>query len=255
MALSRTMSPVVGLLTFIGEVTILIGNYVSRLIRGPYEFAEWINQMAFVGVASVPIVAVTAGFSGAVLSLYSALLLVKFNVGSLTGGAVGLAITRELAPVLAGIMVSARAGSAMAAQIGSMKVTEQVDALRALAVSPISYLVVPRVTACLFMLPILCLVGMYAGVLGGMVVAEAMGVPRDSFLRTMVQMVQPRDIMGGLLKSLVFGLLLSVVSCRQGLATEGGAEGVGRSTTNAVVYSMVLIYITNYFLARALFTQ
>lgn len=252
---SRGLAPVLGFLGFVGDLSLLFFSYVGRLFRGPHEVAELVNQMAFVGAASVPIVAVTAAFSGAVLSLYSALLLVKFNVGSLTGGAVGLAVTRELAPVLAGIMVAARAGSAMAAQIGSMKVTEQVDALRALAVSPVSYLVVPRVTACLFMLPVLCLVGMYAGILGGLVVGESLGVPRDAFMRTLTSMVEPSDIIGGLVKAVVFGLIVSLVGCRQGLATEGGAAGVGRATTNAVVYSMVLIYISNYFLARSLFTS
>ena len=153
---------VVAFLNFVGDVFLLTVSYVARVFTPPFELRELVMQMAFVGASSVPIVAVTAVFSGAVLSLYSALLLVKFGVGSLTGGAVGLACARELAPVLSGMMVAARCGSAMAAQIGSMKVTEQIDALRALAVSPISYLVVPRVTASLVMLPILCLLAMYS---------------------------------------------------------------------------------------------
>jgi phospholipid/cholesterol/gamma-HCH transport system permease protein len=250
----RGLAPVVGFLSFVGDSGLLVCRYAGRLIGGPYEVRELVQQMAFVGAASVPIVAVTSAFSGAVLSLYSSLLLVQFGVGSLTGGAVGLAMTRELAPVLAGIMVAARCGSAMAAQIGSMKVTEQIDALRALAVSPIGYLVVPRVTACLLMLPVLCLLGMYAGVIGGLVVGEAMGVPAASFMRTLTDFVEPSDITGGLIKSLAFGLIVSIVSCREGLATEGGAVGVGRATTSAVVTSMVLIYIINYFLAAWLFT-
>ncbi|GMV37205.1 MAG: hypothetical protein AMXMBFR61_17130 [Fimbriimonadales bacterium] len=251
---AKGASPIKGFLEFVGDLTLLTGRTVWWALRPPYEIGELMLQMAFVGVASVPIVVVTSAFSGAVLSLYSSLLLVKFNVGSLTGGAVGLAVTRELAPVLAGIMVAARCGSAMAAQIGSMKVTEQVDALRALSVSPIGYLVVPRVFASVLMLPVLCLLGMYGGVIGGLVVGQSLGVPAAAFMRTLTQFVEPWDIYGGLIKSVCFGLIVAIVSCRQGLVTEGGAVGVGRSTTNAVVYSMVLIYIVNYFLAAWLFT-
>ncbi len=252
---AKTLAPLLGFLEFVGDITLLTGQYFARLFAPPYEFRELVMQMAFIGVASVPIVAVTAGFTGAVLSLYTTQLLTTYGVGSLAGGAVGLAMTRELGPVLAGIMVAARCGSAMAAQIGSMKVTEQIDALRALAVSPINYLVVPRVSASLIMLPVLCLIGMYSGVIGGMWVSDSLGVPRAAFIRTLTTMVVPHDIYGGLIKSIVFGLILTIVSCRQGLATEGGAVGVGRSTTNAVVFSMVLIYITNYFLATWLFTN
>lgn len=209
--------------------------------------------MAFVGVNSIPIVALTTMFSGGVLALYSSDMLMRYGAGSLTGSLVGLAVTREVAPVLAGIMVAARCGSSMAAQIGQMAVTEQVDALRSLNVQPINYLVVPRLVACVLGLPILCLIGCYAGILGGLWVSQYAGVPQESFLNSLRQFVQPWDFLGGMIKSLVFGLIVSVVACQQGLRTKDGAVGVGRATTNTVVISMVLIYVANFILAAILF--
>ncbi len=219
----------------------------------PVESNEWVNQMAFVGVNSIPIVALTTMFSGGVLALYSSDMLMRYGAGSLTGSLVGLAVTREVAPVLAGIMVAARCGSSMAAQIGQMAVTEQVDALRSLNVQPINYLVVPRLVACVLGLPILCLIGCYAGILGGLWVSQYAGVPQESFLNSLRQFVQPWDFLGGMIKSLVFGLIVSVVACQQGLRTKDGAVGVGRATTNTVVISMVLIYVANFILAAILF--
>lgn len=219
----------------------------------PVETNEWVNQMAFVGVNSIPIVALTTMFSGAVLALYSSDMLMRYGAGSLTGSLVGLAVTREVAPVLAGIMVAARCGSSMAAQIGQMAVTEQVDALRSLNVQPINYLVVPRLVACVLGLPILCLIGCYAGILGGLWVSQYAGVPQESFLNSLRQFVQPWDFLGGMIKTLVFGLIVSVVACQQGLRTKDGAVGVGRATTNTVVISMVLIYVANFILAALLF--
>lgn len=240
-------------LTFIGECTIILFRAIGRLFVRPIEANEWVNQMAFVGVNSIPIVALTTMFSGGVLALYSSDMLMRYGAGSLTGSLVGLAVTREVAPVLAGIMVAARCGSSMAAQIGQMEVTEQVDALRSLNVQPINYLVVPRLVACVLGLPILCLIGCYAGILGGLWVSQYAGVPQESFLNSLRQFVQPWDFLGGMIKTLVFGLIVSVVACQQGLRTKDGAVGVGRATTNTVVISMVLIYVANFILAAILF--
>lgn len=250
----RASNPVTAALNFVAEITLLFLSSARTLLAGALELRETLHQMAFIGVASVPIVALTAVFSGAVLALYSASLLVRFGVGSLSGGAVGLAVTREIAPVLTAMMVAARCGSAIAAQIASMKVTEQIDALRALAVSPIAYLVVPRVVAALLMLPLLCTVANFAGVGGGALLAFWLGVPFYAYFRSLQMVVGPFDFTGGLIKVLAFALIIVLVSCQQGLAARGGAAGVGRATTNAVVISMVLIYIANYFLADALFS-
>jgi phospholipid/cholesterol/gamma-HCH transport system permease protein len=209
--------------------------------------------MSFVGVASVPIVVLTNFFSGAVLALYSSEFLIKYQATQFVGGTVGLAATRELAPVLAGIMVAARCGSAMAAQIGSMAVTEQVDALKMLSVPPTNYLVIPRVIACVAMLPILGLAGVYASITGGWLIAIANGVARDTFGQSVQQYVRPWDLVGGLWKTPFFGLIIALVACQQGLRTKEGAVGVGRATTNSVVIAMILIYVANYFLADVLF--
>lgn len=246
-------APIVNALTFVGEVTILLGQALRRLFRRPFEFGETVSQMAFIGVASIPIVALTNFFSGAVLALYSAEFLTRYGGTMFVGGTVGLAAAREIGPVLAGIMVAARCGSAMSAQLGSMAVTEQIDALKMLSVNPVSYLVVPRLVAAAVMLPILGLVGIYSAVFGGWLVAMANGVPSGTFVTSIQQYVKPWDFIGGMLKTPVFGLIIVLVACQQGLRTSGGAVGVGRSTTNTVVIAMVLVYIANYFLAAVLF--
>jgi phospholipid/cholesterol/gamma-HCH transport system permease protein len=234
---------------FVGEITILILGSLRRMVRRPFEGNETLTQMAFIGVSSVPIVALTTFASGAVLSLYLAPLLKQSGASELLGGVVGLTVGREIAPVIAGIMVAARCGSSMAAQIGSMAVTEQIDALRALAVNPYSYLVVPRLLAGILMLPILGLIGAYSALFGAMIIAVANGIPSAQFMRSLQVFTEPWDFTGGVLKTMFFGLIIAAVACQQGLRTTGGAVGVGRSTTNAVVISMVLIYVVNYFLA------
>lgn len=245
--------PVLAVLTFVGESSILLWDLLRRFFARPFEVKETIGQMAFVGVASVPIVALTSFFSGAVLALYSSEFLLRYNAGPFVGATIGLAVAREVGPVLAGIMVAARGGSAMAAQIGTMAVTEQVDALRMLSVHPTNYLVRPRVVAAVLMLPVLAMVGIYAGVAGGWLAAVAKGVPTGSFIASIQQYVEPRDFIGGILKTPVFGLIVAITACQQGLRTTNGAVGVGRATTNTVVISMVLIYVANYFLAELIF--
>ncbi len=242
-------------LTFIGEITILLWQALSRLFVRPIEWRETLNQMAFIGVASVPIVALTTFSSGAVIALYSAEILQQYGAGSLAGGAVALSISREIAPVLAGIMVAARCGSAMAAQIGTMAVTEQIDALRALRVSPINYLVIPRVVAAVCMLPILGMVGIYTGIFGGYSVAVwTTGIPHGAFAKSIEQFLTLRDINAAMIKTVVFALIVALVACQQGMRTSGGAVGVGHATTRTVVITMVLIYVANYFLTSVLFS-
>jgi len=246
-------NPVIDFLTFVGEITLLLVDVVKRVVRKPIEVNETFQQMAFVGVASVPIVALTNFFSGAVLALYTSQFLTKYGATGFVGATVALSICREIGPVLAGIMVAARCGSAMAAQIGSMAVTEQIDALRMLSVHPTNYLVIPRVMAAVFMLPVLGLIAIYSGVFGGWAVASMTGIPSGTFIQSVQQYAEPWDFIGGVLKTPVFGLIIAAVACQQGLRTKGGAVGVGKSTTNTVVTSMVLIYVANYFLASILF--
>lgn len=253
MTRNALLDPIDAVLTFVGECSMLLWDALRRMVGRPFEWGEMFQQMAFVGVASVPIVLLTNFFSGAVLSLYSSEFLIRYQASQFVGGTVGLAATRELAPVLAGIMVAARCGSSMAAQIGTMAVTEQIDALRMLSVSPTRYIVVPRVIACVLMLPILALCGAYSSVCGGYLVAVNAGVPSGTFEQSVQQYVGTWDLVGGLWKAPVFGLIIAIVACQQGLRTSGGAAGVGKATTQTVVIAMVLVYVANFFLADVLF--
>lgn len=245
--------PINAFFTFLGEIYLLTVQCLVRSLSGKPEIREIVNQMAFIGVSSVPIVALTGFFSGAVFALYLSNFLIRYGAAQFVGGTIGLAVLREVGPVLAGIMVAARCGSAMAAQIGTMKVTEQIDALKMLSVNPINYLVLPRVIAGITMLPVLGLVCMYSGIVGGWLVALTNHIDSATFLQSLRLYVQPSDIAKGLLKTPVFGFLIAVVACQQGLRTTEGAVGVGRSTTNTVVLAMILVYIANFFLAQFLF--
>lgn len=238
---------------FIGEFGILLGRSLRFIVRGAIDAKDTINQMATIGVESLPIVLITVTFSGAVLALYMSQIVVRWGIGSYTGGVVGISIVREIGPVLTAVVVAARSGSAIAAELGSMKVTEQIDALRALAVSPIRYLVVPRLLAGIVMLPALAILADLVGTSGGYLVAVVNGVAGGGFISTLKAQVLPYDVMMGLLKTVFFAIVIVIVGAQQGLQTKGGANGVGKSTTNAVVISIVIIYILNFLLAYVMF--
>jgi phospholipid/cholesterol/gamma-HCH transport system permease protein len=238
---------------YIGETTVLLLRTLRFIARGAIDVKDLTQQMAAIGYYTVPIAILTTFTSAGVIALYFADFLKTYGAESFTGAVVALALGRELAPVLVGVVVAARAGSAIAAEIGSMKVTEQIDALRSLAVSPVQYLVVPRLLASLIMLPILCVVADAAGLVGGYVVSVWQGTPASSFSNSIHQFVEPRDFVMGVVKTVFFGLIIAIVSCHQGLETRGGATGVGRATTQSVVLSIVLIYIANFILAYLMF--
>jgi len=238
---------------FIGESAILTWRALGFILRGKIDVRDTFSQMATIGVNSLPIVLVTVSFSGAVLALYMAQLVVKWSLGSFTGAVVGLSIVREIGPVLTSVVVAARAGSAIGAEIGSMKVTEQIDALRSLAVSPIQYLVVPRLIAGVVMLPVLTVFADLVGTTAGYLVATVNGVASGGFINTLKGQIVPYDVYMGMVKTIVFGIVIVIVGSQQGLRTTGGATGVGRATTNSVVISIVIIYILNFFLAYAMF--
>lgn len=252
--MARTiLEPIEAFLTFVGECTLILGDAAKRIGKKPFEAKETIEQMAFMGVASVPIVAMTGFFSGAVLSLYLTTFLMKYGATGFVGATVGLSVTREMGPVVAGIMVAARCGSAMAAQIGTMKVTEQIDALRMLSVHPTNYLVIPRLLAAILMLPVLAMVCMWSAMIGGLLVGASEGLAPAAFIQSVNQFVSPQDFINGCIKTPFFGLIVATVACQQGFRTEQGAVGVGRATTNTVVISMVLVYIANFLLARLMY--
>ena len=238
---------------FIGEFSILLARAWRFILKGAVDLRDTVNQMAFIGVASLPIVIVTVAFSGAVLSLYMAQLVVRWGLGSYTGAVVGLSIAREIGPVLTSVVVAARSGSAIAAELGSMKVTEQIDALRALAVSPVQYLVVPRLLAGIVMLPVLAVFADIVGTAAGYLIAVTNGVAGGGYISSLKAQVLPYDVVMGLVKTVFFAVIIVIVGAQQGLRTAGGATGVGRSTTNAVVISIVIIYVLNFFLAYVMF--
>ncbi|HEY3416627.1 MAG TPA: ABC transporter permease [Armatimonadota bacterium] len=212
-----------------------------------------IAQMALVGIESLPIVLITLLFGGMVLGLHTAKQMVSLGAGNWVGSVVALSMAREVAPTFTGIVVAARIGSAFAAELGSMKITNQVDALRALATNPIHYLVTPRLLAAAIMLPVLTMFANITGSLGGALVAISAGVSYQSFITSAQTYLEVYDIVGGLLKTVVFGIIIAITACYVGLNTEGGAAGVGRSTTSAVVWSIVLLYASNFVMSWILY--
>ncbi|HTE21257.1 MAG TPA: ABC transporter permease [Armatimonadota bacterium] len=247
-------SPGIRFLEWAGELALLLFRVLGAVLRGKLLPRETLRQMSAIGVNSVPIALVTIAFSGMVLALHTANQLKRLGVESLIGGIVAVSMAREAAPVLTAIVVAARVGSAIAAELGTMAVTEQVDALRSLGVSPVEYLVVPRFLAAVLTLPILTLFANVAGIAGGYIVSVfGAGVHGPLFLNSARNLLQPSDVYLGLAKTFVFGAIIAVVGCSQGLRTSGGAAGVGRSTTAAVVTSIVLVYVADYFLAEWMF--
>lgn len=236
-------------LSFLGGSFLLFADTLGYLARGRLSLRDTVRQMSAIGGDSLPIVLVTLLFGGMVLSLHTVDQFVRFGATSLIGGVVAISMTRELAPVLTGVVVAARAGSAMAAELGSMNITEQVDALRALAVSPTRYLVVPRLLAAVLILPIITTFAIAAGGLGAFLVAVSQGVSAAEYIASIQRFLSWSDLFGGLAKTMVFGGIIAMVGTYRGLTASGGAQGVGRATTSAVVLSIVLIYAVNYFLS------
>jgi phospholipid/cholesterol/gamma-HCH transport system permease protein len=222
--------------------------------RRPFDGTELMRQMVRVGWDSIPVVFLTCLFTGMVLALQTYRGFERFHAEGFVGSVVALSLTRELAPVLTGLMVAGRVGSAMAAEIGTMRVTEQIDALYAMATEPIHYLVVPRVNASILMLPILTLVGDAVGIIGGWLISVGLfGANSYLYMERTFQFLEVNDITSGLIKSAFFGLTLAVTGCAKGFYTSGGAEGVGRSTTSAVVTASLYILLSDFFLTKILF--
>ncbi|MCE1245629.1 MAG: ABC transporter permease [Firmicutes bacterium] len=251
-------SGVLGFFRYIGGLVLLFFDSLRWIFKGVVglnlRVRLFFEQAAVLGVNSFPIVSITTCFTGAVISLQLADMAVRYGAGKFVGGGVALAMARELAPMLTAIVVAGRAGSSITAEIGSMVVTEQIDALKAMATSPIKYLVVPRVLACALLIPMLTLFSMFAGVIGGAVVANSMAhVNYTTYFDSIKTMMVMKDVYKGIFKGLVFGIEIALISCFQGLSTTGGAAGVGRATTGSVVNSMLVIFITNFILSAILF--
>jgi phospholipid/cholesterol/gamma-HCH transport system permease protein len=245
---------VVSFLGFFGEIFILLVQTLGALFSKTSRRRLTADQMAQIGINSLPIVAVTMIFSGMVLAYHVAQQAGKLGIGTLVGWLVSETMARELGPVLTSIVVAARGGSAMAAELGTMKVTEQIDALRALATDPVEYLVVPRFLACLFMVPILVLIGDTLGVFGGYLLAlSAPSINAGAYFTNIPGHLELWTVAGGVIKSVFFGIIIALVGCHQGLTCHMASEEVGRAVTRSVVYCIMLIYAVNLLLTEIVY--
>jgi phospholipid/cholesterol/gamma-HCH transport system permease protein len=238
----------------LGSLVLLSGRALGALASGQVHGRNTVSQLAFVGAESFPIAALIALTVGMVFTLQIANEFIRYGATSAIGGVVAIALARELAPIMISVVIAGRVGSAIAAELGSMKVTEQIDALEAFAVDPVRYLVVPRLIACIVMVPLLVGVGNMIGLLGGYWVATSMkGISSQMFLDSIQSFLVPMDVFKGMFKAALFGAAIALIGCHQGLNAKKGAQGVGAATTNAVVYAMVTIFILNYVLSMGLF--
>lgn len=241
-------------LEYAGGITMLGGESTSFIARMRIRFGETVAQCYFLGVQSLIIVLLTSLFTGMVISLESAAQAVQFGVGSLVGGAVAFTAVRELGPMLTAVVVAGRVGSAIAAEIGSMVVTEQIEALTSMGLEPTRFLVVPRLLAMLLMLPLLTIFADVVSIVGGMWIAQTYAhISNDTFLSSARQAIGFEDVVKGLIKSLVFAVIIALVGSYQGLSTRGGAAGVGKATTGAVVISIIAIFVSNFMMSFFLF--
>jgi len=235
------------------EVTNLIISVFIGLFKSPHYFKEIVRQMDLIGVGSLPIVLLTGFFTGGVLILQTYPTLVYYGAQAEAGRAVATSLIRELGPVLSALMVSGRIGSAISAELGSMIVSQQIDAMRALGTDPNRKLVAPRIIALILMLPLLTVAADVFGLIGGGIVASNLfGLDYNLFIISVRNGITTEDILGGIIKPLFFGLIIGSVSCYKGLSTTDGTVGVGRSTTSAVVVSSIVVIIFDFFLSRAI---
>jgi len=237
-----------------GRIIVLLGSVLKEMLVPPFEGRNTIKQMHEIGVRSVPVVLITAIFTGMVLALQTFTSFKRFGAESMVGSVVALSMTREMGPVLTGLIVAGRAGAAMAAELGTMRVTEQIDALETLATNPVKYLIVPRFVSSLLILPSLTVLADIIGILGGYLITVGLfGTSSVVYWRRTWDYLYLEDVYNGLIKACFFGAAMALVSCYKGFYTRGGAEGVGRATTGAVVVSFMTILISDYFLTAWLF--
>lgn len=238
-----------GLIETLGQHLLLLFSVVRWAVRPPLRIGVLLEAMVFIGFESLPIVLLISLFVGAVFALQLSSALRTFQAQAFTGATVGLALTRELAPVFTSIVVAARAGAGIATELGSMRITEQIDALATMAVNPVQYLIVPRVLAGTVMVPLLAMLFNCVGMVGAYVVAVGVqNVDRGVFIEKAQWLLDANDLTQGLVKSVVFGCVLTLIACHQGYNASGGAKGVGIATTRSVVGSFVTILVLDYFL-------
>jgi phospholipid/cholesterol/gamma-HCH transport system permease protein len=247
---------VLGTVTFIGELSLFALSGLSHIFRPPYYPRLVARSFMEIGYFSLPVVALTALFTGMVLALQSYTGFSRFGAESAIASIVVLSVTRELGPVLAGLMVSGRAGAAMAAELGTMRVTDQIDALETLSTDPMKYLVAPRLLAGIIALPLLVCIADILGVLGGFIVAtQKLGFTSGTYLVSTFTHFKAEDVISGLIKAAAFGFIIALMGCFNGYRSKGGAQGVGEATTSAVVSASILILAVDYILTQVLFVK
>ncbi len=258
--LNAFLSPIgrstIGLLAAIGRITIFVITTVSHIFRPPFYLKEFLQQLLIIGYFSLPVIGLTAVFTGAALALQIYEGGSRFNAESVVPSIVAIGMVRELGPVLGGLMVAGRVASSVAAELGTMKVTEQIDALVTLSTNPMKYLTVPRVVAATLAMPVLVAVGDSIGIFGGYLVGTSrLGLNSAAYLHNTVDFLEVWDVTSGLLKAAVFGFIVAVMGCYHGMNSGRGAQGVGKATTNAVVSASVLILASNFMLTEMFFSQ
>src|SRR6476469_1951102 len=251
MLLARTRSRFEEWLFYVGDITDLAVQTVQQFIRGPLEKSLILAQFDSIGVKSISIAVITSTFIGMVLALQTAYALAEFGGKLFIGKVVSLSLVRELAPVLMSLIVGGRVGAGMTAEIGTMKVTEQIDALRALATNPVRKLVVPRVAATTLMFPLLTIVSFALGILGGLIIAvTTLHLSANYYMRSVIDTVKYNDLASGIGKTFFFGFAIALIACYNGLRTTCGADGVGRATTMTVVTGAITVLILDFFLTK-----
>ena len=232
----------------VGRASMFTLSAFRALLKRPYELTPLFKQLYHVGVKALPVVLITGSVVGLVTSVQAFYQLKVISAQGMMGGFVSVSVIRELAPMLTAFVTAARVGTGIAAELGTMRVTEQIDALRAMATSPVKYLVVPRLLACAIMLPVLIVFADFAAILGGLAMSVNLGMTGSFFIQQAESFLLPSDVLGGLAKGVTFGIIIALVGCYRGLSTSGGAEGVGRATASSAVNSFILIIVADFFL-------
>lgn len=245
---------IVGSVEYVGKLATTLATTLYYLIRLAVEWPLTIFQMSVMGMNSIPIVFLVIGFTGMMLSLQITEQAVRFGTKQFVGVAVALVMVRELSPVLTAVVMAGRVGSSIASELGTMKVSEQVDALRSLGTNPVQYLVVPRMLALLIMIPVVSILAAMEGIMAGYWIANAVGhIEWQVYFSLIPKYLSTADMIASIVKSCFFAVTVALIGCVEGMNTEGGAFGVGRATTNAVVIAIVAIFGMNYILSLFLF--
>jgi phospholipid/cholesterol/gamma-HCH transport system permease protein len=245
------MRPILSLVETAGELALLTWRALLGLLRPPYEARAWLYQMELIGVRSLGVALITTVFTGMVLALQTAYSLPSLGVKYYIGTVVSKSLTRELGPVLVALIVGGRIGAGMTAEIGTMKVTEQIDALRSMAADPVKKLVVPKLAATLVMLPCLTILGDLLGVLGGLLIAVfQLRVSAGLYVNDVLSALTLQDVLSGVGKSFFFAYFIAIIACHNGFVARGGADGVGRSTTDTVVQASIMVLVSDFFLTK-----